>query len=121
ADPVDEMQNRREDDLQDPVGHAFPPDGLGPCADALTLRSPPRPGTAPTGAWSQPSFVSALRIPRMAWPMRCSFSTSAKRTNPSPPGPKPTPGEMATPASGTSILANSRLPISSYGSGIGAQ
>ena len=60
-------------------------------------------------------------MPRTAWPMRCSFSTSAKRTNPSPPGPKPTPGEIATPASGTSILANSRLPISSYGSGIGAQ
>ena len=35
---------------------------------------------------------SAERIPRTAWPIRCSFSTSAKRTKPSPPGPKPDAG-----------------------------
>ncbi len=48
----------------------------------------------------------------MAWPMRCSFSMRAKRTWPSPPGPKPTPGETATWASCTSIEANSIEPIS---------
>ena len=38
---------------------------------------------------------------RTAWPMRCSFSMSANRTWPSPPGPNPTPGEVATSASDT--------------------
>ena len=38
------------------------------------------------------SCGSARRMPRTAWAIRCSFSTSAKRTNPSPPGPNPTPG-----------------------------
>ncbi len=61
----------------------------------------------------QPSLTRALRMPRSAWPMRCSFSTRAKRTKPSPPGPNPTPGATATFASCTSILANSRLPSSS--------
>ena len=32
----------------------------------------------------------------MPWAMRCSFSMSAKRTKPSPPGPNPTPGDSAT-------------------------
>jgi len=45
---------------------------------------------------AHPSFVRPLRRPRTAWVMRCSFSTSAKRTNPSPPGPKPLPGDTAT-------------------------
>ena len=35
-------------------------------------------------------------MPRVAWPIRCSFSTSAKRTCPSPPAPKPMPGLTAT-------------------------
>ena len=38
-------------------------------------------------------------MPRVAWPIRCSFSISAKRTCPSPPAPKPTPGLTATLAS----------------------
>ena len=62
-------------------------------------------------AGGQPSLVRARLMPRTAWPMRCSFSTRAKRTKPSPPGPKPTPGDTATFASRTSNLANSRLPI----------
>ena len=61
----------------------------------------------------QPSLVRARLMPRTAWLMRCSFSTSAKRTKPSPPGPNPTPGDTATFASRTSSLANSRLPSSS--------
>ncbi len=52
--------------------------------------------------------------------MRCSFSINAKRTWPSPPGPNPTPGEVATFASLTRYDANSTEPISRYGSGIGA-
>jgi hypothetical protein len=31
-------------------------------------------------------------MPRTAWAIRCSFSTSAKRTWPSPSAPKPLPG-----------------------------
>ncbi len=31
-------------------------------------------------------------MPRTAWAIRCSFSTSAKRTKPSPPGPEPDAG-----------------------------
>ena len=61
----------------------------------------------------QPSLGRARLMPRTAWSMRCSFSTSAKRTKPSPPGPNPTPGDTATLASRTSSLANSRLPSSS--------
>jgi hypothetical protein len=49
---------------------------------------------------------------RIAWLMRCSFSMSANRQKPSPSGPKPTPGEVATWASFTSIEQNSMLPIS---------
>ena len=45
--------------------------------------------------------------------MRCSFSMSANRTKPSPPGPNPTPGDVATSHSRTSIDANSSEPISS--------
>ena len=41
---------------------------------------------------AQPLASSSFLIPRTAWPMRCSFSTSANRTNPSPSAPKPTPG-----------------------------
>jgi len=44
--------------------------------------------------------------------MRCSFSMRANRTCPSPPGPKPTPGEVATSASLTRYLENSSDPIS---------
>ena len=45
------------------------------------------------------SLGEALRRWRTACPMRCSFSISAKRTWPSPPGPKPTSGDTATLAS----------------------
>ena len=69
---------------------------------ALTARGPPL-----SRAWS-----SALRRLRTAWPMRCSFSMRAKRTCPSPPGPNPTPGEVATSASLTRYLENSSEPIS---------
>ena len=37
-----------------------------------------------------------MRIPRKACRVRCSFSTSANRTNSSPPSPKPIPGDPAT-------------------------
>ena len=60
----------------------------------------------------QPSLVSAPRRLRTAWPMRCSFSMRAKRTWPSPPGPNPTPGEVATSASLTRYFENSSDPIS---------
>jgi hypothetical protein len=55
-------------------------------------------GPAQAGYWS---LVRARRRLRTAWPMRFSFSMRAKRTCPSPPGPKPTPGEEATSASET--------------------
>jgi len=55
--------------------------------------------------------LRSLRSVRTAWVMRCSFSISAKRTKPSPPGPNPTPGEVATLASETRYFANSSEPI----------
>ena len=66
----------------------------------------------PRSARAQPSLVRPLRIWRMACWMRFSFSTSAKRTKPSPPGPKPLPGESATFASWMHIVVNSMLVIS---------
>ena len=67
--------------------------GLAVC----TARSPEGLGRGHSLARSRGGQASsALRIPRTAWPMRCSFSTRAKRTWPSPPGPKPTPGDTAT-------------------------
>ena len=48
---------------------------------------------------------------RAAWRMRCSFSTSAMRTKPSPRSPNPVPGDTATSAFSTSSLENSTLPI----------
>ena len=75
----------------------------------------PRSSSTSRTMWrsDQPSLGRARLMPRTAWLMRCSFSTSAKRTKPSPPGPNPTPGDTATLASCTSSLANSRLPSSS--------
>ena len=70
---------------------------------------------------SRPSLGKALFRLRMACLVRCSFSISANRTWPSPPGPKPTPGDVATLASCTRNDENSIEPISRYGSGIGAQ
>jgi hypothetical protein len=61
---------------------------------------------------AQPSLVRARRRLRIPWPMRCSFSIRAKRTWPSPPGPNPIPGEVATLASLTSMEANSTEPSS---------
>src|SRR5450756_2878209 len=52
--------------------------------------------------------------------MRAPFSTSAKRTKPSPERPKPTPGLTATLASVSSSLLNSSDPRLRQGSGIGA-
>ena len=60
----------------------------------------------------QANLVSTRRRLRTAWPMRCSFSMRAKRTCPSPPGPNPTPGEVATSASLTRNDENSSEPIS---------
>src|ERR1017187_8768925 len=57
---------------------------------------------------------------RVAWRMRCSFSTRAKRTWPSPRGPNPIPGETATAAFSRTSLANSREPAARYFSGIAA-
>src|SRR5262249_38085425 len=58
---------------------------------------------------------------RAAWRMRCSFSTSAMRTKPSPRSPKPVPGDTATSAFSTRSFENSTLPSTWNGSGIGAQ
>jgi hypothetical protein len=54
-----------------------------------------------------PSFVSAFFRLRTAWCVRSSFSISAKRTWPSPPSPKPTPGLVATSAFSMRNLENS--------------
>ncbi len=80
-----------------------------------SARASPAPGSPeayPGGLAGYPSFVRAPRRLRTACPMRFSFSMSAKRTWPSPPGPKPTPGEVATSASLTRYFENSRDPIS---------
>jgi hypothetical protein len=44
--------------------------------------------------------------------VRCSFSINAKRTNPSPRGPNPTPGETATNAFSIKSFENSSDPNS---------
>ena len=80
-------------------------------------RGRPRlPGMAPQlhgGARAGALYASSsLRIPRTACPMRCSFSTSAKRTKPSPPGPNPTPGDTATLASCTQHRGELEAPSS---------
>src|SRR4029079_16435973 len=61
------------------------------------------------------------RMLRAACRMRCSFSTSAMRTKPSPRSPKPVPGDTATSAFSTSSLENSTLSRLLNGSGIGDQ
>src|SRR4029079_11789831 len=68
-----------------------------------------------SGAWSR-----KRRTLRAAWRIRCSFSTSATRTYPSPYSPKPMPGDTAISAFSTSSLENSMLPSELKGSGIGA-
>jgi uncharacterized protein YndB with AHSA1/START domain len=69
-------------------------------------------GPIAPGPGAQPSLVRARRRLRTPWPMRWGFSMRAKRTWPSPPGPKPMPGEVATLASLTSMEANSTEPSS---------
>jgi hypothetical protein len=49
-------------------------------------------------------------IDRVACLVRCSFSIRAKRTKPSPIGPKPTPGETATSAFSIRSFENSSDP-----------
>src|SRR5512141_2300757 len=66
------------------------------------------------GDWSIPF------TPRIACLIRCSFSTSANRTNPSPCSPKPIPGGTATLAFVRRSFENSTEPISRNGSGMGA-
>jgi len=66
-------------------------------------------------------FCSSFLIPRTACLMRCSFSTRARRTYPSPHSPKPMPGETATLASLKRNLENSREPIFLKAGGISAQ
>ena len=56
----------------------------------------------------------------MAWRVRCSFSTSAKRTPSSPYSPNPMPGDTATLASVRRRFANSSEPSGRNASGIGA-
>src|SRR5580658_3812434 len=80
--------------------------------DCSVLRRPSTVDRRPSTVDRQPSLVRAVRRLRTAWPIRCSFSIKAKRTWPSPPGPKPTPGEVATSASLMRCLANSSEPIS---------
>jgi len=63
---------------------------------------------------------NVLLMLRTAWRMRCSFSMRLKRRWPSPYSPKPTPGETATCARSSSILANSSDPIARNSSGSGA-
>ena len=74
--------------------------------------SSPRHITATDSASRSASLVRDFLRLRIAWLMRCSFSMSANRQNASPSGPKPTPGDVATWASRTSIEQNSMLPIS---------
>jgi hypothetical protein len=63
-------------------------------------------------ALGQPSLVRARRKLRVACCVRISFSIRAKRTCPSPPSPKPTPGLVATSASSIKSLENSSEDIS---------
>ena len=51
-------------------------------------------------------------IDLVACRVRCSFSIRAKRTNPSPIGPKPIPGDTATSAFSIRSFANSSDPSS---------
>src|SRR5690606_7044758 len=77
-------------------------------------------------AFSATTLPCPVRLPdrnflmlRAACRMRCSFSTSARRTYWSPYSPKPTPGATATPVSWISSFANSSEPRCAYWSGIG--
>src|SRR5262249_7917762 len=71
----------------------------------------------PTACSQSGSSCRKALIPRPACEIRCSFSTSANRTWPSPRSPNPTPGETATPAFLSSNFANSSEPIFANGSG----
>ena len=81
----------------------------------VTLRLHSPRDDAATQHWTAPaavrldysSFVSAFFRLRTAWCVRSSFSISAKRTWPSPPSPKPTPGLVATSAFSMRNLENS--------------
>ena len=88
-----------------------PPASNRPGCDVGRRRAALTPGPGDRSG-GQRSRVSARRRLRTPWPMRCSFSMRANRTWPSPPGPKPTPGEVATSASCTRNLENSSDPIS---------
>ena len=70
---------------------------------------PSRPPAVPAQAltYRHWSLTRPLRRLRRPWAMRCSFSMRAKRTKPSPPGPKPAPGDRATSQSRTTMEQNS--------------
>jgi hypothetical protein len=55
---------------------------------------------------AEPDSRKTRLKPATPWPIRCSFSTSANRTCPSPSAPKPMPGLTATRASRASLTAN---------------
>ena len=60
----------------------------------------------------QPSLGRPFLRLRIPWAMRRSFSINANRAKPSPPGPKPTPGDSATSHSRTTCEQNSTESIS---------
>ena len=86
-----------------------------------SLPSPPLSKIRARRATTCFAQASIFFTPRAAWRRRCSFSTRAMRTKPSPSSPKPTPGATATWASVSSRLENSIAPRLWKRSGIGAQ
>src|SRR5215813_3003033 len=96
------------------------PDGSQPDQPELHLSHSHAYPTLAFLIWGTAISPNALRMPRTAWRVRCSFSMRAKRTNPSPYGPNPTPGDTETLASVRRNFANSIAPILRNGSGISA-
>src|ERR1022692_1277499 len=99
------------------------PKRAGPSVTVADLVAPWRPGRPPQAEGLPTSSGQDFKnfpIDRVACRMRCSFSTSAKRTYPSPSGPNPIPGETATSAFSISSLAKALVAVSP-GIGFGYQ
>ena len=117
--PDQEVATATLDEIADVAGGA---PGPALVVDRRRRRRCPRPAVGLRPARLGGPASRTRRMPRTAWRIRCSFSTSAKRTKPSPPGPKPDPGETATLPSRARCSAKASEPIAGERApGTGAQ
>ena len=117
--PLETTASPSEQTVQQPASQS------GAAAQSGHVEEAPEPGTLHMLAggftallllWPKPALQSRpLRrkwlMDRVACRIRCSFSTKAKRTNPSPIGPNPMPGDTPTSAFSISSFENSSDPI----------